>query len=420
MQYSVYVILFVMAVVAALVFTPLAKKIALRLDAVDYPNARRVNTVPIPRMGGIALFLALALPIGLYYLTHHVFGVEEGYRVNAHLDVNYPLLACAFIIIFVTGLIDDKRALPAKIKFLLQIVAACVAAASGLIIGRIAHPLHMSAFISLSWMTYPVTVIYLVSYVNIINLIDGLDGLAAGVSAIASLTNFILAAQAGRIDAAILSLVTTGACLGFLRYNFHPAKIFMGDSGSLLLGFALGTSSLLSVTRIAGLTTLIVPLVIAAVPILDTLSAIVRRFRGHVSVGQPDKGHLHHRLLSEGFNQRQAVLVIYSWTAMLCVGSFVMTQVNTIQRIVIFLILFSASFGFARHLHLFDPVLLHYCDPESGKDTIVSERDPEFEKAKELIRAESRKIRVVRVIKVAKYNNHAHIRRTSKQTPRDK
>ncbi len=195
----------------------------------------------------------------------------------------------------------------------------------------------------------------------------------------ASLTMFVMSVWAGRYDGAVLSLAVAGSALGFLRYNFNPASIFMGDSGALTLGFTLGTISLLSVTRVAGLTTLILPLVIAAVPIIDTFSAIVRRTRAHVSVGQADKGHIHHRLLAEGFNQRQTVLVIYGWTAMLCVGSLVMTQVTTIPRIGIFLVLLSMSMFFAFHLHLFEPVLLHHYNPKTGEDELVRPGDEGFD-----------------------------------------
>lgn len=194
---------------------------------------------------------------------------------------------------------------------------------------------------------------------------------------------FVLSAQAGRLDAAALSIAVAGSSLGFLRFNFHPASIFMGDSGALTLGFALGTVSLLSVTRFAGLTTIIVPLVIAAVPIIDTFSAIVRRLRGHVSIGHADRGHIHHRLMAEGFDQRQAVLLMYAWTALLCVGSLVMTQVDTFARIIIFVVVLAASFVFAHHLRLFEPVLLHHYDPETGEDELVTPADEAFEQEAE-------------------------------------
>lgn len=166
--------------------------------------------------------------------------------------------------------------------------------------------------------------------------------------------------------------------MGFLRYNFHPASIFMGDSGSLLLGFSLGCISLLSVTRVAGITTLILPLVLAGIPIIDTFSAIVRRLRAHVSVGQADRGHIHHRLIDEGFDQRQAVVLIYLWTAALSCGAILMTQVDTAARVVVFIVLVAMSALFALRLKLFTPVLLHHFNPRSGSDEIIGPDDPDF------------------------------------------
>ena len=194
---------------------------------------------------------------------------------------------------------------------------------------------------------------------------------------------FILAFTAGRLDAACLAIALAGATLGFLPYNFNPASIFLGDSGSLTLGFALGTISLLNVTRIAGLTTIIVPLIVAGIPIIDTFSAIVRRRRAHVSATQADKGHIHHRLIDEGFNQKQAVLFIYLWTIMLSVGAIIMTQVSLWPRIAIFVVLGVASFTFTVRLHLFEPVLRHHFDPKTGKDTLVTPDDPAFQEETE-------------------------------------
>lgn len=370
--------LFAAALLTSLAATPLARRIAVKLGAIDKPTGRRVNKVPVPRMGGIAIFCGIAAAFAVQYVGTMFLGWPVVLVPSPKLRVNYWMLVLAFCVIFTTGLLDDKFSLKPAQKLAGQVLAAVIAVAGGLVIGDISSPLGPE-FISLGWLAYPVTVIYLVAYVNIINLIDGLDGLAAGISAIASFTMFVLSVMAGRLDAAALSIAVTGSSLGFLRYNFHPASIFMGDSGSLTLGFALGCSSLLSVTRFAGLTTIIVPLVIAAVPILDTLSAIVRRTRAHVSIGQADRGHIHHRLMNEGFDQRQAVLVMYAWTLMLCLGSVVMTQVGTWPRVGIFCALAAASFLFAHKLHLFEPVLLHHYNPRTGKDELISPADDAFE-----------------------------------------
>ena len=380
-----YLCLFSAALAVSLLATPLARKIAVWCGAVDYPNSRRINKKPIPRMGGIAIFLGIVAAFVVQYVGTMNFGWPVVLVPSPKLDVNYAMLVLAFLVIFATGLLDDRFSLSPRQKLAVQIAAAVIAVAGGLVIGDISNPFEPGGFVHLGWLTYPLTVVYLVAYTNIINLIDGLDGLAAGISAIASFTMFVLSVWAGRLDAAALSIAVAGSSLGFLRYNFHPASIFMGDSGALTLGFALGAVSLLSVTRFAGLTTIIVPLVIAAVPIIDTFSAIVRRMRGHVSISHADRGHIHHRLIDEGYDQRQAVLVMYAWTGLLCVGSLVMTQVETVPRIVIFCLLLVASMAFARHLHLFEPVLLHHYNPKTGADELVGPDDEAFEEEAEKV-----------------------------------
>ena len=374
--------LFVAALATSLLVTPLARRLAIRLGAVDKPNPRRINKTPVPRMGGIAIFAGIAAAFAVQYLGTMYLDWPVVLVPSPRMQVNYWMLVLAFLVIFATGLLDDKYSLKPLQKLAGQVAAAVLAVAGGLVIGDISNP-FAADFIQLGWVAYPVTVVYLVAYVNIINLIDGLDGLAAGISAIASFTMFILSVWAGRLDSAALSIAVVGSSLGFLRYNFHPASIFMGDSGSLTLGFALGVSSLLSVTRFAGLTTIAVPLVISAVPILDTFSAIVRRARAHVSVGHADRGHIHHRLMDEGYDQRQAVLLMYGWTALLCVGSVLMTKVETVPRILIFCALLALSMLFARRLHLFEPVLLHHYDPKTGTDELVTPADAAFEEEAE-------------------------------------
>ena len=221
------------------------------------------------------------------------------------------------------------------------------------------------------------------------NLIDGLDGLATGICGIASFTMFSMAVLSGRIDAAALSIALFGACLAFLHYNFNPASIFLGDSGSLLLGFALGSISLLNVSRTAALTSLIIPLIVAGVPIIDTFSAIVRRKRAHISIGQADKGHIHHRLIQEGYNQKQAVLLIYAWCIMLSAGAAAINQVEVPMRVLIFTVLAIGSAAFAKHLHLFEPVLRHHYNKRTHEDELVTPDDPAFKQEEQA--AEERK-----------------------------
>ena len=373
-----FLTLFAIGLVVTLLTTPFVKRLAIRLDAVDYPSARRINTVPIPRMGGVAIFCGLIAALIAQYVGTTFFGWPIVFIPHPRMDINYPLLGVAVLIVFITGLVDDVKSPSPLQKLVGQAVAASVAAGAGLLIGNIVNPFG-SGELSLGWLAYPITVVYLVAFANVINLIDGLDGLAAGITAIAAATLFVLTLMSGRLDAAALAIALSGCCIGFLRFNFNPASIFMGDSGSLVLGFLLGVVALLGVTRTAALTTLIVPLIVAGVPIIDTFAAIVRRKRGHTGIGHADKGHIQHRLISQGFDQRQAVLLIYGWSIMLSIGAFAITQVSVVPRIVIFVFLMVVSVGFVIKLHLFEPVLRHYYNPQTHTDTVLPVDDPVFD-----------------------------------------
>jgi len=206
-----------------------------------------------------------------------------------------------------------------------------------------------------------VTLVYIVAFTNVINLIDGLDGLAAGVSAIAAMSLLVLALQGNRLDAATLALALIGACIGFLRYNFHPASIFMGDSGALFLGFALAVISLMGVMKSTATIALAVPLLIIGVPIFDTASAIVRRLLHSRPIQEADKGHIHHRLLGRGFNQTQTVMIIYVWCAALAVGGYAVRWSPGPIRAVAFVSLFAITGLMTYWLGLFEAV--HQSDP---------------------------------------------------------
>lgn len=377
-RWFAYLTIFLVGLVVTILTTPLARRIAVRLDAIDYPSARRINTKPIPRMGGLAMFFGLIAALITQYCGTLLFDWPTAFIPHHTLDINYWLLGVAVLVVFLTGIVDDVKSLKPIQKLIGQVVAASIAAASGLIIGNIVNPFGPGE-LELGWIAYPITVFYLVAFTNVINLIDGLDGLAAGITGIASVSLFALAVLSGRGDAAGLSIALAGCCFGFLRYNFHPASIFMGDSGSNTLGFLLGIIALLSVRRTAALTTLIVPLIIAGVPILNTFAAIVRRRRGHTGISQADKGHIHDRLINQGFDQRQAVLLIYGWCILLALGAFVITQVTLVPRIFVFFGLLGVSIVFVLKLHLFEPVLRHYYNPKTHTDTILPADDPVFQ-----------------------------------------
>ena len=344
---------------------PLVKSFAYKIGAIDVPkDNRRMHKKPVPRLGGLAIFLGFIVSMLLFVKVDHQL---QGILLGAS-------------IIVVLGVVDDMSPLRAYFKFCVQIFAALVAVFHGVVIQTLSNPnvFAESPYWDLGWLSIPITVLWIVGITNAVNLIDGLDGLATGICGIASFTMFSMAVLSGRIDAAALSIALFGACLAFLRYNFNPASIFLGDSGSLLLGFALGSISLLNVSRTAALTSLIIPLIVAGVPIIDTFSAIVRRKRAHISIGQADKGHIHHRLIQEGYNQKQAVLLIYAWCIMLSAGAAAINQVEVPMRVLIFTVLAIGSAAFAKHLHLFEPVLRHHYNKRTHEDELVTPDDPAF------------------------------------------
>jgi UDP-N-acetylmuramyl pentapeptide phosphotransferase/UDP-N-acetylglucosamine-1-phosphate transferase/glycosyltransferase involved in cell wall biosynthesis len=361
---------FASAFVTTLLTTPLASKIAWKLDAVDYPSRRRVNTKPTPRMGGIAIMIGLLIALAVGAIAFQVSGWSSIVGLSTNGTLNYFGVVASIVGIFLIGAIDDVVQLTALNKFFWQIVAASVAAASGVVVGDIANPVDGS-FLSLGVSAYLITVLYLVSFANIINLIDGIDGLATGITVLCGAALFAISIMAGRMASAVLAAALVGSALGFLRWNFNPAKIFLGDSGSLLLGFCLGVISLMGTTYETGLTMLFIPAIMVGVPVLDTFAAIVRRTRVGVSIGTPDKGHIHHRLLDRGFGQRAVVSVLYACTALLCLSAFVITQIGTMQRVLVVTTLVIVAFLAGMFLRIFVPVVRKRFDPETGENEVV-------------------------------------------------
>ncbi len=290
---------------ASVLLVPVSKKIAHHVGAIDMPDERKVHTKPMPRLGGLAIFGAFLL----------------GYILFGDLTVQMVSILIGGFIIVLMGFIDDIKPIRARYKFLVQLVAATIAVFyGGLEINYISFFGYSLDFITP--INYLVTVIFIVAIANAINLIDGLDGLAAGVSSIYFTTiaviTLILNLTGGL--SIVLTLVMLGATLGFLLYNFNPASIFMGDSGSLFLGYMIAVISLLNF-KTAAITSLIVPILILSIPILDTLFAILRRLIKKQSIGTPDKEHLHHQFLKMKFSKRVTVLVIYMINIMFSVVS---------------------------------------------------------------------------------------------------
>ena len=348
-------VIFVGALVT-FISTPLVRSFALRRGLVDTPGGRKVHTAPIPRLGGVAIFLGVAAGVatqmvGERYLHWGGMLVDP----TGQLPMRIVGTIVALVVIFLVGLVDDLFTLTPGVKFAGQVVAACIAVAAGLRIDYIGNPFG-GGLVALGLLSIPVTLVYILGFTNVINLIDGLDGLAAGVSAIAATGLLILAAQGNRLDAAALAAAVIGACVAFLRYNFHPASIFMGDSGALFLGFALATISLLGVMKSTAAIALAVPLLIIGVPIFDTASAIIRRVRHQRPIQEADRGHIHHRLLGRGFDQRQTVLIIYVWCVLLGFGAYAVRWAPPTAKVLAFVLLFAVTGFMTYWLGLFEAV----------------------------------------------------------------
>lgn len=362
--WALSIILLAVAAVVTMLSIPFAKWLAAKTDAIDYPSARRVNATPIPRLGGVAMFLGLAAALLVLLFGIQVLGWETPFGRHELLDdVSYFWLGVSVLLIFLVGLADDIKGLNPKVKFIGQLVAGGVAAAAGLLIVGIQFPGHV--YVNFGWFAYPLTVIYLVAFANVINLIDGLDGLASGITAIAALAIMILSLIVGQNAAAFLCAALIGACLGFLKFNYHPASIFMGDCGSLMLGFVLGVVSLLAVAKSTILIALLIPILGAGIPVLDTAAAIVRRIRGHRPIDEADKGHLHHRLLEAGYSQRDTVLMMWAWTAALAVCGLLMVFVQGPVRWIMVLVVLALVAFILLRFKVLRPVRVHGYD-EAG------------------------------------------------------
>ncbi len=335
-----HVLAFMIALGVALFLTPVVISFARRTGALDAPDARKVHVRPIPRIGGIGIYAAFMVSV-LVQMSISDLSPEL-------MTSLWGLLAGGTIIVAI-GIIDDYRDLPAKVKLLGQIFAACV-----LVIGFdvridvITDPL--GDFIYLEYFAIPATIFWVVGLTNTVNLIDGLDGLAAGVSSIAAVTIFLVAMEEGIPFVAMITAALAGSAIGFLYYNFNPARIFMGDTGSMFLGFMLAGISVIGAVKSAATIALIVPILALGLPILDTTFAIVRRARNHRPIFKPDKGHLHHRLLAHGFTQKQAVLLMYVVSALFGLCALALTAVSTQAALLIILIVAAAVFIGARKL----------------------------------------------------------------------
>ena len=330
------VLALVLAAAVSFAATPLVKALSVKVGAVDVPkDNRRMHDHPIPRMGGLAIF----------------FGFLTAMLLFVPLDTEKRGMLLGAVIIVVLGMLDDRFALPAKPKFAVQIVAALITVAAGNRIDVLSNPNIFSPdpVWQLGWLAYPVTVIWIVAVTNAVNLIDGLDGLACGVSTISAMTMLVIALLVSELDVAIemdvavMMAALSGACIGFLPYNFNPAKIFMGDTGATFLGFIMAAVSVNGMFKQYTIISFVVPFLMLGLPIFDVCFAVVRRVSHGQSPMQPDRGHVHHRLIDMGFSQKQAVGVLYVISAILGLSAVVLTATNAVRAMVFLLATIAAA-----------------------------------------------------------------------------
>ncbi|RAT98757.1 glycosyltransferase family 4 protein [Brevibacillus sp. Leaf182] len=328
---STLILGFLTSLIISFIATPYVKNLAVKVGAVDAPNQRKVHTRIMPRMGGLAIYI--------------------GYLVAFFLFVPYTSISemlgifIGSTIVMVVGMLDDKYQLSPKWKLLGQLVAtAIVVIPFGLKIGVVNLPYSGSIDFSsgwLFWLAIPITMFWIVGVTNAVNLIDGLDGLSAGVSAIAAGTMGVMALLMDDYKVATYCFVLLGAILGFLYFNFHPARLFMGDTGSLFLGFNLAALSIMGFKE-ALFVSFIIPIVVLGVPLWDTFFAIVRRIVNKKPISSPDKGHLHHCLLNMGLSHRSTVLTIYSISIFFGTMAILLTKTTKWTTIIVMVALLIA------------------------------------------------------------------------------
>ena len=325
--------------------TPLVRRFAFKIGAIDIPkDNRRMHKKPTPRIGGLAI----------------IFGFTVATLCFAQPSRQlYGTLAGAAIIA-VMGVIDDCKNLPAKLKFVIQIIAALVVVFAGDIkIDVFTNPNFLSDnpyWVLPEWLSVTLTVIWIVFITNAVNFIDGLDGLAAGVSAIMSISLVFISIRVGEYSIAILGIALMGSCFGFLPFNFNPAKIFMGDTGSTFLGFMLATLSIQGVFKSYAVISFAVPLLILGLPLFDALFAMIRRILRGQSPMTADRGHLHHRLVDMGFSQKQTVFILYAISGVLGITAVLLAESGVLRALllvicVLILLLIGSMLGNNSYVH---------------------------------------------------------------------
>jgi UDP-GlcNAc:undecaprenyl-phosphate GlcNAc-1-phosphate transferase len=376
-----HLVAFAVALIVAFFSTPIARKIAVNSGAVNVPkDSRRVHKKPMALMGGLAIIAGFLLALAYSLATKDTINISGYFSTPKSIGI-----MIGTIIIIALGIADDIRPLKARFKFPVQILAAVIVVATGTRITAISKPFQASVAVIPSMMfiledilAFAVSVFWIVGITNAINLIDGLDGLAAGVSGIAALALYIVAVIRRQDDIAIIAVSLVGAIFGFLPYNFNPAKIFMGDTGSTFLGFVLAILSIQgtmkSVTGIA----LAIPILVLGLPIFDTLFAIIRRVLNGRPIGEADRGHIHHRLLDMGISHKMSVIILYIISAALGIVSIVLVDKGLLPSLGILIIVVMFVIGGTRNIRSMKDI--------PGEDEPIRQSDaamlPDLEDAK--------------------------------------
>ncbi|MBE7062574.1 MAG: undecaprenyl/decaprenyl-phosphate alpha-N-acetylglucosaminyl 1-phosphate transferase [Clostridia bacterium] len=329
MDKIILLLAFAVSFIITFASTPFVKQIAEKVDIVDKPDeARRVHKKPIPLLGGLAMFYGFIISVIL-------FGPS---------DSNIRGMVLGALVILVVGIIDDARQLSAKVKLPFQILAAVILILHDVRIDVISVPgfISDSGVLHLGFWGIPLTLIWVVGVTNAVNLIDGLDGLAAGVSSISCMSLLCISLIVGEYEVALITAALTGACFGFLPYNFNPAKIFMGDTGSTFLGFILASVSIMGLFKSYAVISVAVPFLVLGLPLFDTGFAILRRMKAGKPIMSPDREHLHHRVLDMGFSQKKTVSIIYLMCTVLGLCAVVMVSNGILQALLLILCVIAA------------------------------------------------------------------------------
>ncbi len=330
-----YILVFLLSGLISLGATPLILLLARKFGVMDRPSERKVHRGLVPSWGGLAIYVAFSGSIALIFLFHDAFHLLLRYH---HFLVQKYLVGIFLgaTIITVLGLIDDKRGLNPTVKLLGQVIAVLFLLWYGIRIAGINNPFGKTYIEFSLYLSFLITIIWTVTFINSINFIDGLDGLAAGIVVIASLTFFVITlfqidkqsnvVIINRLElVAIMAMALVGSTGGFLLYNFHPARIFMGDTGSMFLGFILGAITIMGTLKTVATIALLVPIMVIGLPLLDTFLTVLRRLKRRKPLLQADREHLHHRLLDYGWGQKRTVLLMYGISVVLALGAILLT-----------------------------------------------------------------------------------------------